>query len=79
MSIQTAGTVLIFLIAMALHPEEQAKAQKELDTIIGSHRLPRLSDSADLPYVGAFVKEVMRWHPILPLSMPSAQLHTNVR
>lgn len=59
------------MIAMALHPDKQTKAQKELDKIIGRNRLPRLSDKADLPYVSALVKEVMRWHPILPLSTPS--------
>ncbi|KAI0746059.1 cytochrome P450 [Earliella scabrosa] len=64
----TAGTTLVYLIAMALHPDKQAKAQNELQRVIGD-RLPRLSDRADLPYVGALVKEVMRWHPILPLSI----------
>ena len=70
MTSQTAGTTLVYLIAMALHPDKQVKAQKELQSVIGD-RLPRLSDRADLPYVGALVKEVMRWHPILPLSTPS--------
>lgn len=52
---------------MALHPEEQARAQEEIDSAIGHSRLPSLSDKPDLPYTNALIKEVMRWHPVLPL------------
>ncbi|GJE90601.1 cytochrome P450 [Phanerochaete sordida] len=65
----TAGTTNVFLIAMALHPEAQAKAHEEIDKVVGTIRLPRLSDRDELPYINALVKEVMRWHPILPLGI----------
>lgn len=53
---------------MAQHPDKQAKAQAEIDAVIGSDRLPTVADRPALPYVDALVKEVMRWHPMLPLS-----------
>ncbi|GJE90574.1 cytochrome P450 [Phanerochaete sordida] len=65
----TAGTTLVFLIAMALNPAAQSRAQEEIDAVLGHSRLPQLSDKNDLPYVSALVKEVMRWHPMLPLSI----------
>lgn len=56
-----------FYLAMTLHPEAQKKAQVELDRVVGIDRLPTFEDRENLPYVGALVKEVMRWHPVLPL------------
>lgn len=53
---------------MINNPNVQKKAQEELDRVIGTDRLPLLSDRGSLPYVEALVKEVLRWHPILPLS-----------
>ena len=55
---------------MALHPAAQARAQAELDAVIGPDRLPSLADRARLPYVEAVLKECLRWHPILPLALP---------
>lgn len=63
---------------MALHHDTQVKAQEEIHRVIGSGRLPRLSDKADLPYVSALVKEVMRWRPILPLSKLSFVTHASL-
>lgn len=53
---------------MALHPDVCSKAQAEIDAVVGSDRLPKVTDRAALPYVDALVKEVMRWYPMLPLS-----------
>lgn len=53
---------------MALHPEKQKAAQTEIDRVIGEDRLPIIEDREKLPYVNAVIKEVMRWHPALPLS-----------
>ncbi|KAF7337414.1 Cytochrome P450 [Mycena sanguinolenta] len=36
----TWTTLTIFVLAMALHPAAQAKAQKEIDSIVGNTRLP---------------------------------------
>ena len=66
--VQTLSTLLSFVLRMIQHPEVQAKAQDELDRVIGRTRLPEFDDRDRLPYVDALVKETMRWHPMLPLS-----------
>ena len=54
---------------MALHPEIQARAQAELDTVVGHsfERLPSFTDRDSLPYVNAVVLEILRWNPAVPL------------
>lgn len=51
---------------MVLYPDVQKQAQGEIDRVIGQDRLPTLADWDSLPYVGAIVKEVLRWHPVTP-------------
>ena len=54
-------------LAMALYPDVQRKAQAEIDAVIGPNRLPDFEDRPSLPYINAVVKEVMRWHSVIPL------------
>lgn len=54
---------------MALFPGVQRKAQQELDTVLGSDRLPQFQDRENLPYMDALVKEVFRWHPVVPMGV----------
>lgn len=54
---------------MILYPEAQKKAQEEINRVIGSGRLPDYADREKLPYVEAFYREAMRWHPTTPLRM----------
>ena len=54
---------------MLLYPETQKRAQEELDMIVGRARVPTFTDMANLPYVRAMVKEVVRWRPVTPLGM----------
>jgi len=61
-----------FFLAMAIHPDIQKKAQNEIDTIIGPHRLPGFEDRPSLPFVEALYREVMRWKPALPLGIAHA-------
>jgi cytochrome P450 len=51
---------------MVLNPEVQAKAQKEIDNVLGPLKLPTAEDQERLPYVQNLIKETIRWHPILP-------------
>lgn len=39
---------------MMLHPEAQKRAQQELDTVVGSDRLPTIADRSSLPF-GSFL------------------------
>ena len=52
---------------MALYPEVQKKAQAEIDIVVGPNRLPDFGDRPSLPYINAVIKEVMRWHLVVPL------------
>lgn len=51
---------------MALHPEAQAKAQEEIDRVVGTQRLPDFGDRSNLPYVEAIYLETLRWRPVVP-------------
>ena len=63
---------------MTLHPEAQAKAQAEIDSVIGTDRLPTLADRDQLPYVEALVKEVFRWNPVAPQGAPHVSKEDDV-
>lgn len=60
---------MIFMLAMVLYPEVQARAQAEIDSVIGEglQRLPHWEDRSSLHYVEAVLKETLRWHPAVPL------------
>lgn len=60
-------TVLHFFLAMVQNPDVLAKAQKEIDTVIGNDRLPNLSDRDNLPYVNCVFDECLRWGVPVPL------------
>ncbi|KAI5359250.1 putative cytochrome P450 [Septoria linicola] len=68
----TVSTLALFFMAMMLFPEIQSKAREEIDRVVGSDRLPSLDDREQLPYVGAIVKECLRWHPVTPTGVPHA-------
>lgn len=55
---------------MVMHPEVQAKAQAEIDVIVGAGRLPMFGMEDSLPYLSAVVKECLRWQTVLPLGVP---------
>jgi cytochrome P450 len=52
---------------MALHPEAQARARKEIDSVIGRDRLPTFSDRESLPFMECVFKESLRWGTPAPL------------
>jgi cytochrome P450 len=57
-------------LAMLAYPETQARAQAELDAVVGRNRLPTFADYPHLPYIRAMVKEALRWRPIDPVGLP---------
>ena len=52
---------------MTLYQDVQKRAQREVDEVCQG-RLPEFSDHDALPYVHALMKELLRWHPAVPLS-----------
>ncbi|THU87411.1 cytochrome P450 [Dendrothele bispora CBS 962.96] len=63
------------IFCMLLFPEVQDKAQEELDRIVGRSRLPTFADAKHLPYIRAIIREVLRWRPATPISLPHATLN----
>ncbi|EIW84569.1 cytochrome P450 [Coniophora puteana RWD-64-598 SS2] len=66
----TASTLIVFVLAMVLHPEVQERAFAEICRVCGSDRLPTFEDRPALPYVDAVVREMHRWYPVVPLGIP---------
>ncbi|GJJ12354.1 hypothetical protein Clacol_006595 [Clathrus columnatus] len=66
----TVSVVQTFVLVMALNPDIQRLAQAEIDRVIGHDRLPKMTDCEDLPYVGAIIKETLRWGTVSPLGLP---------
>lgn len=54
------------MLAMVLYPDVQTKVQSELDTVVGSNRLPQFEDRKNLPYLECIVQEAYRWHNAIP-------------
>ncbi|KAJ7089229.1 cytochrome P450 [Mycena belliarum] len=75
----TPSALTSFILAMALNPEVQDRAQAEIDALLAPEdstknavptRLPKFEQRDQLPYVSAVVKEVWRWNPSVPLGLP---------
>ena len=66
----TVSSIHSFILAMVLFPEVQRKAQEEIDTVVGTGRLPEFEDRGKLSYVDALVKETLRWLPVAPTGIP---------
>lgn len=54
---------------MALNPDVQARAQAEIDSVTGGSRPVSLEDRSHLPYCLALLKEVARWHVVVPTGL----------
>ncbi|KAJ6535355.1 cytochrome P450 [Mycena vulgaris] len=76
-SILTA-LVTSFVLAMLLHPEYQVRAQHEIDSVIGSSRLPRFEDREHLPLIDCILQETLRWHPPTELGVPHRLMEDDV-
>ena len=66
--------VLQFFLAMIEHPEVMARAQKEIDLVVGNDRLPNFADRENLPYVEAVFNECLRYGVAVPLCTSSLPL-----
>ncbi|KAJ5376467.1 hypothetical protein N7509_013353 [Penicillium cosmopolitanum] len=62
----------VFVLTSILQPAAVKKVQQELDRVIGSERLPLFEDMESLPYMNAFILEILRWRQTTPLAVPHA-------
>ncbi|PIL25709.1 cytochrome P450 [Ganoderma sinense ZZ0214-1] len=69
--VETVAAVMhTFFLTMLLYPDVQARARRELEAVVGTHRLPTFDDLGAVPYIDALIKEVLRWAPIVRLDLP---------
>ncbi|THU78837.1 cytochrome P450 [Dendrothele bispora CBS 962.96] len=68
----SSNTLTWSMYFMILFPEIQARAQEQLDQVVGKSRLPTFADAKHLPYIWAIIKEMLRWRPPLPIGIPHA-------
>ena len=54
----SAAFLQAFVLALLSYPEFQKHIQTEIDTVIGSVRMPNFADYEQLPYLRAFISEV---------------------
>ncbi|XP_041644679.1 cytochrome P450 1B1 [Cheilinus undulatus] len=67
----TLSTALQWIILLLVkYPEVQERLQQEVDRVVDRSRLPSVEDQAQLPYVMAFIYEVMRFTSFVPLTIP---------
>ncbi|XP_033742980.1 cytochrome P450 2J6-like [Pecten maximus] len=67
----TTATVIRWAIIYLIHNKPiQDKLRQEIETVVGSSRVPSISDKSSMPYYEAFITEVFRMGNIAPLSVP---------
>ncbi|KAI9459790.1 cytochrome P450 [Boletus coccyginus] len=76
---ETTNSVLMtFFLLMVTNPEAQKNAQAQIDTVVGNTRLPTIDDRPSLPYVDAVLREILRYNPPVPLSVPRASVADDI-
>ena len=74
----TATAILWAILYLLKYQHIKARLQADIDNIIPNNRFPRLEDKVKLPYVEAFIMEVLRCANIIPLAFPHAVTRDNV-
>ncbi|ESK95269.1 cytochrome p450 [Moniliophthora roreri MCA 2997] len=74
----TLSAIGTFFLAMAKNPKCQERAWQEIDEVVGRGQLPTFEDRKSLPYIEALYREVMRWHPAIPLSVAHTATEDNI-
>ncbi|KAF9235270.1 cytochrome P450 [Melanogaster broomeanus] len=75
---KSASALMTFFLSMLLFPEVQEKAQAQIDAVVGLDRVPTIEDRPSLTYIDAILRETLRWSPVLPLSIPTTTIESDV-
>ncbi|KAI1883606.1 hypothetical protein AGOR_G00233300 [Albula goreensis] len=74
----TTNTMLWIILYMCMYPDVQERVQMEIDSVVGSDRLPSLKDKTSLPFTEATIMEVQRMTVVVPLAIPHMASQTTV-
>ena len=66
----TATAIQWAVLYLLKHPDIQSHLRSEIDNVVSDNELPHLDDKVKLPYVEAFIMEVLRSANIAPLALP---------
>ncbi|KAN0084466.1 Cytochrome P450 [Tylopilus felleus] len=76
---ETSTAVLTtFFLMMVVHRDIQEKIQAEIDAVVGKDRLPTIDDRPSLPFLDATFREIFRYCPTVPISVPHATVEEDV-
>jgi cytochrome P450 len=70
-----AAPMQAFCLAMVHYPQYLPMLQEELDRVCPNH-LPSNADKANLPFLRACIREVMRWRPAVPTGKKNPRYHS---
>ncbi|KAK0117473.1 hypothetical protein ONS96_013303 [Cadophora gregata f. sp. sojae] len=68
-SVLESSPIQGWVVAMAMYPEWQKRAQEEVDAVCGE-RMPSSEDIQRFPVVRALIREVFRWRSPVPFGVP---------
>jgi len=66
----TAHGLAFTLGYLVQHPKYQIDIQKQLDDVVGRHRMPLLNDRLGLPLINATIMESLRLGNVVPQALP---------
>ncbi|KAK4635104.1 Cytochrome P450 monooxygenase psoD [Fulvia fulva] len=66
-----AAPMQSFCLAMTHHAQFQHILHEEIDRVVGDS-MPTLADVPNMPVLRAFIRETLRWRPLIPTGIPHA-------
>ncbi|XP_054165847.1 cytochrome P450 2J3-like [Oppia nitens] len=69
-SITTTTTLEWAMLALATYPDIQKRLQQEVDEVIGVNSIPEYGYRQHMPYLQAFIHEIIRYRSISPINLP---------